>query len=240
MFPLKLLPIVLVALLCTACGSEPADGPPDYWIPPDNSGEFDVAPVDTGGRVRDAISECQSACAVRDVQGGCIPIEDGTCASVCAEAGLAAPQYLDIVLGCVADDPLCFQSMSQCVLSRVYPAPFDHVVTLNGTGYEEFVGLTVFAGVEETADVFEYGQTIIAPDGTFRVEVPVTMWATASHLTLFWIDVDAEGDCDPEVEPTGSVSYSLGAPGDPFVDPDWVLNVSPAATPDAPFVCDFL
>jgi hypothetical protein len=232
--------LLLLATLCVACGSDPNDGPPDYWIPPDNSGDFDVRPEDTTSAPTDVLSTCRAACEARDVQGGCIPTDDGTCDGVCAEAGLAAPQYLDHVLGCVARDPLCFQSMSQCVLSSVYPAPFEHVVTLNGSGYEEWVGLTVFAGVEESQDEFEYGQAIIEPDGTFRVEILVNMWATASHLTLFWIDLDAESDCDSESEPTGSVSYELGAPGEPFVDPDWVLEVSPEDTPDAPFACEFL
>ncbi len=237
---MKLLPLLLAATSLVGCGSDPDEGPPDYWIPPDNSGDFDVRVEDTSTGTRDVLTECRAACDARDVDGGCIPIEDGTCDGVCAEAGYAAPQYLDHVLGCVATDPLCFQSMSQCVVSSIYPAPFDHVVTLNGTGYDEWAGLTVFAGVEQAQDQFEYGQAVIEPDGIFRVEISVNMFATASHLTLFWVDVDGEGDCDPDDEPTGSVSYSLGAPGDPFVDPDWILEVSAEATASAPFVCDFL
>ena len=237
--------VALLSLAAIGCGTEAVE----------NQAPPPTAPADTGSS-RDAASEpdiavgpnptneelavaCLAACAARAVDGGCVP-PDGACDTICFDAGVSAPQYFEHTLGCLEEDPLCYQSLAQCALGRAFPEPFPHRVTLRGSGYDEWVGVPVTAAVEVSADVFVYGSTAVNDAGGFEMAIEVTMHGLAPHIVLFWLDRNADGICDPDTEPTGSATYQFGSLTDVLAAPDWVIEVDRAETPDAAFVCDFI
>lgn len=234
--------------------SEPtpdAEPIPDAEPTPDTPTAPDVpesdAVDDTGGADVPPWPEleeaCRSACETREEggMGGCPVGGSDGCADWCLDvAPGVAPDLEEAFFQCLAEDPLCFESVLQCAISLAYPAPFPHVVTLRGSGYDAWNGRTVRAGVEERADELVRAETVVA-DGQFELEFDVVMWANQSHLTLFYIDADSDGACDGDVDETGTGSIELwGFPEETIALPDWVIHVEHDPDRNASFVCSYL
>lgn len=234
------------AALVVACGSTPDDSAPSYWPDPTvDTGASDVrgdtgqpVAVDPDSTTEEIALACVAICDGRSVDGGCIP-PGSPCHDLCFNAVVGAVEFFDDTRACLEIDPLCYQSLSQCVFGRRYPESFEHTVTLRGTGYEEFIGSRVIGGIEESEERIEYGQANVDPNGEFSLEIDVELHALDAHTVLYWIDLDDDGVCIPE-EPTGSGTYQLDAHDDGLVVPDWVIEVDRAAVPDSAFVCDLL
>jgi hypothetical protein len=181
---------------------------------------------------------CIAVCDARSVDAGCLA--PGTpCHDLCFTAVVGAVELADEAFECILTDPLCYQSLGQCVLGRRYPEPFEHTVTLLGVGYDEFVGASVIAGIEESAERIEYGTATVDPNGEFRAQMVVELHALDAHTVMYWLDLDDDGVCNPE-EPTGSGTYQLDTTEGVLEVPDWVVEVDRASVPDSAFVCDFL
>ena len=186
---------------------------------------------------------CEAACSTREEvgMGGCPVSGDQECADWCIDVGPSVSTELyEAYFQCLAEDPLCFQSVLQCAISLTYPEPFAHTVTLHGTGYDAWNGLTVYAGVEETSDSFVRADTMVS-GGEFLLEFDVFMYVNQSHLTLFYVDSNSSGSCDPDEDETGAGSVELwGLPADVIEVPEWQIEVVHDPERDASFVCTYL
>jgi hypothetical protein len=188
-------------------------------------------------------ASCQDACSTRAEDGmGACPISlEQDCTDWCIEVGpQVAPELEDAYFQCIAEDPLCFQSILQCAIALTYPEPFPHTVTLRGSGFDAWDGDTVYAGIEQTADEFVRVESIVA-GGEFTVEFDVVMHVSQSHLTLFYVDANSNESCDTTEDETGTGSIELWSlPPDVMELPEWEIEVSPNPDRDAGFVCMYL
>ena len=243
---MRMISLLLVTSLALAgaCGTEPTERPPppapasDLGQDADASSEPDlwVGPNPTTDEIA---ALCPSACDERNVDGGCVPPE-GVCDTICFDAVNGAPEYSEDILACLADDPLCYQSLAQCVWGRVFPAPIDHSVVLRASGYGEWAGAAVTAAIEVSPEVFAYGSSQVGDEGEFVVTIDVRMHALAPHEVLFWLDLNSDGVCDSDSEPTGSATYEFGTRTEVLSVPDWVIEFDRSEVGDGAFVCDFI
>ena len=209
--------------------------------PPDAEPDAPAPDVPPSPEIEQA---CIDACAARDEDGmgGC-PVAGGDedCTEWCIEVGpRVSPDLFDAYFQCLAEDPLCFQSVLQCAVGLAYPEPFAHTVTVRGIGYDAWNGDTVFAGLEESAESFVRAEAIVE-DGQFTLEFDVVMHVSQSHLTLFYIDANANGACDPVEDETGTGSLDLWSlPPEMIELPDWDIEVTYDPERDSSFVCTYL
>lgn len=221
-------------------------GVPDVSPPPD--GGID-ATDDTGPDARPDVppstlaESCEAACEAREerTSGGCPVSQEQECADWCIELGPNVdPDLKDAYFQCLSEDPLCFQTMLQCALGLGYPEPLAHTVTLRGSGYDEWEGQRVFAAVQQSAGDFLPGEGIVQ-EGAFELTFDVVMHVSASHLTLFYVDVNDNGACDADADETGSQGIDLWSlPDDVITLPEWLIEAAYDPATDMGFVCDYL
>ncbi|MFT6398791.1 MAG: hypothetical protein ACJAYU_003553 [Bradymonadia bacterium] len=209
---------------------------PDAIPPQDVPSEPDV-PLD------ELEEACVAACEARQNpnMGGCPVSLEQDCADWCIDVGPnVEPELVEAYFECLATNPLCFQSMLQCVIGTAYPEPFAHTLTLRGSGYDAWEGERVFAAVEESPGEFLPAEGIVQ-EGAFELTFDVVMHVSQSHLTLFYIDANANRECDADADQTGSASLELWAlPDDVIVLPEWLIEAAYNPETDAGFVCDFI
>jgi hypothetical protein len=184
--------------------------------------------------------DCEGECADRRVDGGCIDSSPQTCEAYCASYPDRFTDEMESALeDCMEESPLCFETLAQCAVSRVYFQPYEHRVVLEGSGFERYEGAGVRAVVSaDTPGLRQLGETTVQ-GGAFRVEWTMTATPFADHNVLFQIDLDDDGRCDattdyldlasPEQQP-----LLLGVPS-------FVYRVGLRREPgEFAFVCEYL
>ncbi len=219
-----LLALVLLAACSTAVGDDDDSAP-------------------TGGEPAPSeplISErCEQLCSAREAagpDGGC-PFEwrSGNCPLVCEAFAQISQLTQDAFTHCVQNDPLCYQDITDCVWWNRYPEPILVPFDLAATGFEDYEGEQVVIALEPGANRFVYNNQQISAGG-FTATWMEEAFVGSHHLALFYVDLDGNEDCDPEVDVPGSIHLEIGS------DYDAPAFSAVLAGPGnfAEFVCDFI
>lgn len=178
---------------------------------------------------------CEDACTMF-AQGGCLT--EDACASHCeAESPGWSEALGEAFVTCVETNPLCFMTIEDCMFEELHPPGSTFELALTGVAFEDQEGLTVRAWSDpDGLSPFEGEAQIEA--GAFALEwsEDFSGFGIQGPLVLYYVDVDDDGSCDPDVDLTGS--QHLEWDGD-LVEPSFAMEVSPATNP-APFICGFL
>ena len=181
--------------------------------------------------------ECARICLERDVAGGC-PFEylSGDCQVSCAHYATFSYAAEQAFANCVATDPLCFQDIHRCVLNGMYPEQESVPFVLTASGFEAWEGAAVVIALEAGGSTFEMAAPTTVSGGAFSAHWQLPSYIPGNHLALYYLDLDGNSDCDPDVDLPGSGFMELG----PDIDnPSFSAFIVPPAN-DAAFVCDFI
>ncbi len=186
------------------------------------------------------ISErCEQLCSDREAggaDGGC-PFEwrSGNCRLVCEDFSQFSQLTQDAFTHCVQHDPLCYQDINTCVWWTRYPEPISVSFVLTATGFEDYEGEDVILALSPGANTFVYNNQQISGGG-FSATWTEEAFVGTNHLTLFYVDRDGDGDCDPEVDIPGTIYLEIGE------DYDAPAFSAQLAGPGnfSEFVCDYI
>lgn len=185
----------------------------------------------TGGASPEACSEACSGLA----EGTCLSESD--CVSHC---DMNAPSWPDGGMAafakCAVENPLCFETLEDCMLAQLHPLGTLHTVRVDGVYLNEYDGKVVRVWHDPDAGPPFGGEAAIMA-GTFEFEwkAPVHPW-TNGPLMLLYIDIDGDQECVPSADVTDSVHAEWN--GD-LGQPEYHIVVT-APLSDADFVCDYV
>ncbi len=242
-----------IVLLLTACGPDAIGEDDDVGddttestseTSTDTSGTdtsgTDTSETDTSGTTDtttgDAMPECEQACAVL-VEGSCYTSE--TCLDACEQGFGEAwtPALADAFATCMADNPLCFESIEGCMLSTLYPAGSETLARVRGSGFGAHEGATVHVWHDPDVPPDVVSETTVV-EGAFELEW-IDAWPMfdgSGPLFLLYVDVDANDVCEPGVDVTASVITQWnGSFAAPVFEAELVAPVAPSD-----FVCSSL
>ena len=203
----------------------------------------DTPPGDTTGPGLIDPDECEEICSAREAlgTGGCFGEEgsgpSGSCRDHCHDIGVTytEPEVVDAYLYCVNNDPLCFQTVEDCIYGALYPEPVEVTVTVTGAGFGDYDDLTVQGGIERGGSAMLRATPVEVVDGQFELKLTGELWIGPSQLVLLYVDVDDDGECtDADFPISARADRSLE-----FLDPDYRTTITPADGPDV-FVCGFI
>lgn len=223
----KAWPIVALAWLAGCASSRTAEHLDDAGLGPDAAPG--PAPVDA------SLPEgfCVEACAVM-AEGSCLSPE--ACSAYCAAQ---SPRWSEAIgaafARCVAERPLCFEMVENCMLAELHPPGSTHPVRVVGSGLSDYEGQTVHIWPDPARPPAFRGEArITAGAFTFEwTEAVPSIGDGASTLMLFYIDVDGDGACTNagDVTMAGSPTWN----GD-YVEPAFELALAPPLV-DPDFIC---
>jgi hypothetical protein len=172
----------------------------------------------------DVWSSCADACALRAANPGLCPLgwaideempPDGgfasgfRCDALCPQLlGTLPPDAGSIVRQCVGEDPLCYQSIDQCVLAKLYPdgIPFAKLIL-------HFVDIPVAAiGTQIVGRIHIGGDADSTTSGSLHITGPsATLVITPAlifpwdipALATWWWDENVDGNCDLDTGEVG-------------------------------------
>lgn len=194
-------------------------------------GEPEGSPSDAA--VADATPEfCTTACQ-KTADDTCF--STATCTAYCQDkSGAWPPPVRGAFAACAAKNPLCYQTMDDCMLSALFPGGVAKSIQLRAQGFDANDGKVVHVWYDPGASTL-FGGTATIAGGSFAFDwqKPVETLGTIGPLLLLYIDVDGNGLCDPSADLTGSQEGTWNAD---FVSPVWTVDLaSPLVA--APFVC---
>ena len=178
---------------------------------------------------------CDDACSTF-AEGGCFTAE--ACASYCAQQHTGWTSAVgDAFSTCVATEPLCFETVENCVLRTMYPEGTSSEIVISGTGFEAFEGKTVRLASDVSGLPAFDGVTTVY-DGAFEFVWSGTFDYLSQDGLLFLLHLDAndDGQCSVPADRTHA-AYAVWNVD--FVAPKFVAELTPALN-DAAFVCDAL
>ena len=177
---------------------------------------------------------CPEACA-KPVDGSCFQTE--ACVAYCEKsASTWAPEVATAFSACAAENPLCFETVQNCILQQLHPAGKKHPVRLEGSGFSEFDGKRIIVWHDPGLNL-PFGGDAVISGGQFAFDwteaVPVS--DTGTSLLLLFIDIDGNGACNAAVDITASISPTWN--GD-YLNPAFKATLTPPLM-DPDFVCMF-
>ncbi|MBK8256744.1 MAG: hypothetical protein IPK82_29240 [Polyangiaceae bacterium] len=177
---------------------------------------------------------CNDACAVTS-QGGCLSTPDCELYCDAASTGWTAAEG-EAFATCVAENPLCFESVEGCMLTQLHPPGSDNTARLKGTGFQEYNGKVLRVWHDPGTGVMFGGEQVIS-GGEFAFEwsEPFSVWDSGGPLLLLYIDMDNNGACYAGADITGTVNPVWN--GD-YLNPVYEATLMPPLN-DPDFVCDF-
>ena len=180
--------------------------------------------------------DCAAACATT-AESGCF--DSASCIETCkAEAPGWSPAVLGAFTQCAAENPLCYQSLEDCMLGVLYPDEVVQQASLTGAGFEAYEGYTVHASLEKAGGALVAAPPQKVSGGGFAFDWSVAMTISGAGLMLYYIDLDESGSCSVPADRAGS-TFAERSKG--FDVPSWTAAVTPPADPKAyAFVCDAL
>ncbi len=178
---------------------------------------------------------CADACATTSPDG-CFTTQ--ACLEVCAAE---SPSWTEAVgeafALCAAENPLCFETLDGCMLAQLNPEGTPLTIRVEGAGFEALDGAVIRIWHDPQAQpAFADEAVIRAGVFAFEWQEPVYVFDTNGPLMLLYIDVDDDGTCTADVDPTAAVNTVWN--GDllaPAFESVLTAPLQPAA-----FVCEFL
>ena len=197
--------------------------------------EMDYVPLTT--------DTCADLCLARtqnsDDMGGCgFSWNSGDCETRCMEMAPFSELTQTAFAFCTLYDPLCYQTVDQCLLMQRYPWSETMLipVTFQGSGFDAYNGFTVTVAIQSMANTYHYAPQQLVTDGAFEFQWDVDTNPNMSKLFLYYIDVDLDGHCDT------SIDYGVSLQG--VVGPDWdsptILGEAIFDNNNHEFVCDYI
>jgi len=202
---MRTLPLSL--LLLTACSTSHG-GALDAASTTDAALPSDAGPPPTPTR-------CETTCDARRTDIGGCPVED--CEARCAET---TDRSFDAFATCVISDPLCFQTLDDCVHGALYPAPVPTPVTFRGSDLLAHEGRT--AHLLFRADFAIERATAEIRDGAFEVTLTPEVPGYGVITALAYVDVDGDEVCTAGVDRT---AYLMPERSGTFDAPAWTVTL---------------
>ena len=203
----------------------------DASVEIDAQEESDAAPAGSA----ECIGQCDTRKATNDV---CFDDDYDRCIAHCDSYDEWNSETKTIFETCLLEDPLCFQTIDQCVLIKLYPEGTDVTVVFKGEGYDEHNGKTIFAKAEplESSDM----ASGLISEGTFEVEWGLNgpVWSDFKTVVYF-VDINGNSVCDggTDIVYTGHARF-VGT----FASPVYELGVDtvPDTASNSTQICNLL
>lgn len=248
-----LLPLfTLIACSCSNDGATDSQGDVDESAsgPASDAGDDSNGASDSGDASEDAGDadggstdlpepepepfDCELACATL-ADGGCLTSE--ACIATCeSESPSWTDPLREAFTSCVANDPLCFTSLDQCLAQTIHPEGSEFPLSFAGVGFDAFDGRTIRVWHDpDKATDFEGTATIT--DGAFAFEwvEPVPVSTSSGPLLLWYVDIDGDESCSaPDLKSALTLEWNQD-----LVAPAFAAEIQPPST-NADFVCDFV
>lgn len=231
---LRSLLLALAGLLALACtethspvGGDAGIASPDAAAPGDDAGPPSSACADLCQARRD--DPTSGGCPFDTVPGS------GRCEDRCAEvAGLSAATR-EAFEWCVTTDPLCFQTIDQCVYGRRYPESVSIPTTITAEGLDAYEGRAVVVAIQNGVEL--YRRDAVVTDGGFEATFDEPLPAAWPPSAFGYVDVDEDGRCGRGVDVTFYESLTqVGT----FDAPAYQAHLVLPPDRDLGFVCDEL
>ena len=144
--------------------------------------------------------DCSEACTVRNMfSEACFTYE--ACIKTCNEASAWSSNAQDGFYACIANETLCNEQLDQCILRLGHPDPVSVSTSFVLRRCDDFDGRRVYA-VLDPGRTDALAESIITNGQTELIwEVDMQIGGLDRPL-LYYIDVDNDGQCDPEVDIT--------------------------------------
>lgn len=209
-------------------GPAPADA--DSGVAPS-----DASLTDGGAPSR----HCRELCEARRTEptSGHCPFgtgpEGGTCEARCAEVEVTSSATREAFDWCVREDPLCFQTIDDCVYARRYPEPISAPVTLSAEGFERHDGRSVIVALASETEPTR--REVVIAGGSFEVRFDERISAAWPPAVLGFVDIDGDGSCDRDTDVT---FYEQLERTGTFDAPAYGAHLMGLPDRDFDFVCD--
>jgi len=178
---------------------------------------------------------CDATCSAF-AEGGCFTAE--ACASYCAQQQAGWTSAIgDAFATCAETEPLCFETVENCMLRTLYPMGTACEFVVSGSGFGALEGATTRLASQMSGVPGFDGEVAIA-GGAFGFAWGGTCDYVTQEGFLFLLHLDANDDglCSVPADRTHAAYATWN--GD-FVAPRFVAELTPALS-DAAFVCDAL
>jgi hypothetical protein len=225
-------------LSLAACTSQVVEAPPADPAPSCEDGQQNGSEtgLDCGGESCapcPTLIECDVACATTSEEG-CF--DTATCKQTCESLALGtSAAAAEAFERCAAENPLCFQTIEDCMLAELYPDPVVQQATLSASGFEAYEGRTVVIALQKPGGEMAFAPPQTVQGGAFSVTWSVEMSIGGSGLMLYYVDADENGNCSLPADLAHS-TFAERSPG--FDIPSWTATVTPPVNPEAfGFVC---
>lgn len=161
-------------------------------------------------------ASCAAVCLARATNsqgsGGCeFSWNSGDCETRCMEMAPFSDQTQAAFSSCTLYDPLCYQTIEQCIWQERYPWPdlISLPTTFSGTGFQDYEGQTIKIVMQTVYNNYEYPPEQTITDGAFSVQWTAQTHPSTSNLLMYYIDVDGDGLCDTSIDYGGSLYGEL-------------------------------
>ena len=172
-------------------------------------------PIDEPGGLH---AHCASICRARQVDetvsSWCaIDLEASNsvrgCTEVCEQIGSDGPMATEGVTTCIADNPVCYDTIESCALREAHPVASPIQIEISGENLDLYEGLTAWCSVDpwnaENASIAPH--SAVVTDGRLRfswMSEPIDMGYVPPSLA-FYIDLDGDNLCDPTLDLAGQM-----------------------------------
>ena len=155
-------------------------------------------------------ARCIEACNNRkETDETCFGDDYDTCIEFCGEIASWQSTTQEALYFCVTDDPLCFQTITQCVLAVAYPDPVPVIAKFVGTGFDQFEGKNVYAKLDPGR--LDIPAETLVTNGQHELVWEVDMSLRDLSKTIYYyVDVDGDARCNPQTDRTqyGNIKYN--------------------------------
>lgn len=194
--------------------------------------------ADAAGNAAFAPDYCAKTCATAAADS-CLRMDvppAGDCMAYCSvHMGGWTPSVGEAFAACVANEPLCFEKLDDCILRKRYPDGVTAPVTCTVSGLDAYNGKTLRVWHDPgKANPFGQDQLISGGQVALSWSVPLKFLNSEGVLLLMYVDVDGDGQCSAAKDLTHS-GYATWT-GD-IRAPAFSLTVMAAQMNDAAFVC---
>ncbi len=190
------------------------------------SGDDDDGSSSSSSGTVEVPPDCDAACESLDVDGGCY--DTSSCQSDCAlDLPGQSDAAFDAFSECAETNPLCFETMDQCVLRTLYPRAAPYPVTVSGVGFAGFEGASV-----RIASSVQIGPALSATvrDAGFVAVGSMEFEAAWAPFVQLYVDVDDDGACSDADLGFGGQLLRVGS----FDEPAYALEVTAQELHDSP------
>ena len=154
--------------------------------------------------------DCIDACNQRKEEDPpCFSDDYDSCIDYCDEISGWRQVTQEALYTCLKTDPLCFQTLTNCIIIQTYPDPVRVEAKFVGTGFEQFDGKTVYARFDPGRE--DSPAESVVSQGKHELVWELELSLSSLQRTIYYyVDTDDNGRCDPQIDRTqyGRVEYS--------------------------------